>query len=170
MMRPVKAAIIGLGLTCVAVPAMAEDRPAGSPGLSVIRPGSTVRIVGAPENFKGIAHVEGLFQQEEPARIGGATVTFEPGAHTAWHTHPLGQTLVILSGHGLVQQWGSPAERFGPGEVVSIPPGVKHWHGAGLDERMAHVALAERLDGRSVNWMEPVSDADYARAAGAQPR
>ncbi|NWK96456.1 cupin domain-containing protein [Sphingobium lactosutens] len=149
---------------------MAEERPTGSPVLSVIRQGSTARIEGAPENFKGIAHVEGRFQQEAPARIGGATVTFEPGAHTAWHTHPLGQTLVIMSGHGLVQQWGSPAEQFGPGDVVWIPAGVKHWHGAGPLERMTHVALAERLDGLSVNWMELVSDADYSRAARAQPR
>lgn len=153
MMRQMDKAVLGLGLACLTPPAVAEDRPTGSPVLSVIRQGSTARIEGAPENCKGTAHIEGRFQRDEPARIGGATVTFEPGARTAWHTHPLGQTLVIMSGHGLVQQWGSPVEQFGPGDVVWIPPGVKHWHGAGRHGSMTHVALAERLDARlSIGW------------------
>jgi 4-carboxymuconolactone decarboxylase len=170
MMRQASEAIIGLGMACLAVPAMAEDRQAASEDISVLRQGASARTEGAPENFNGTVHVEGRFQQEAPARIGGATVIFEPGAHTAWHTHPLGQTLVIIDGYGLVQQWGSAAERFGPGDVIWIPPGVKHWHGAAPHEGMTHVALAESLDGRSVTWMEPVSDAQYGGSVGVQPR
>lgn len=97
----------------------------------------------------------------EPARVGGATVTFEPGARTAWHAHPLGQTLFVTAGSGLVQEWGSPVRQIRPGDVVWIPPGVKHWHGAAPTTAMAHIAIAESLDGKAVDWLEKVSDEQY---------
>jgi quercetin dioxygenase-like cupin family protein len=109
--------------------------------------------------------VTGRFQREAPARIGGATVTFEPGAHTDWHSHPLGQTLIVTQGHGFVQEWQHQVRAIGPGDTVWIAPGVKHWHGAAPHESMTHVAIAERLKGQSVTWMEKVSGADYAAAA-----
>ncbi len=103
--------------------------------------------------------VDPLFQAAGPSRTSGATVTFEPGARTAWHTHPLGQVLIVTSGVGRVQQWGGPVDEIRPGDVVRIPPGVKHWHGASPDSSMAHIGIVEMLDGKSVDWMEKVSDA-----------
>ncbi|MFK4870478.1 cupin domain-containing protein [Novosphingobium sp. ZW T3_23] len=161
---------MAIGVACLPIAAVAGDDKASTPGVSVIREGSTEKSTGAAANFTGRAEVEGRFQREAPARIGGGTVTFAPGAHTAWHTHPLGQTLVVTRGHGYVQQWGQPAERFGAGDVVWIGPGVKHWHGAGPDEAMTHVALAESSNGRSVTWKELVSDAQYAEAVRNQAR
>lgn len=169
MRRASKAAMV-IGVACLPLPAMAGDDKAATPGVSVIREGSTEKSTGVAANFTGTAQVEGRFQREAPARIGGGTVTFAPGAHTAWHTHPLGQTLIVMRGHGFVQQWGQPAERFGPGDVVWIGPGIKHWHGAGPDEAMTHVALAESSNGQSVTWGELVSDVQYADAVGHQPR
>ena len=101
------------------------------------------------------------FQADEPARVGGATVTFEPGARTAWHTHPLGQTLFVTAGLGWAQREGGPVEALRPGDVVWIPPGEKHWHGASARTAMTHLAVAERLDGRSVEWLEKVDDDRY---------
>lgn len=105
--------------------------------------------------------VDSPFQSSAPARIGGATVTFEPGARTAWHTHPLGQTLIVTTGVGLVQQWGESVQQIRPGDVVWIPPGAKHWHGATGETAMSHVAIAEAQDGKVVDWLEQVSDAQY---------
>lgn len=122
-----------------------------------------------PEHFTGKAHVSARFQSEAPARVGGGTVTFQPGAHTDWHSHPLGQTLIVTHGHGFVQEWQHPARAIAPGDTVWIGPGVKHWHGAGPHAGMTHVAIAERLNGQTVTWMEKVSAADYA-AATAHPR
>ena len=99
----------------------------------------------------------------EPARVGAASVTFEPGARTAWHTHPLGQTLIILSGSGWVQREGGPIEDVKPGDVVWFPPGLKHWHGATPTNSMTHIAIQEALDGKAVEWLEKVGDAQYAR-------
>lgn len=169
-MRRASKAAMAIGIACLPLPAVAADGKASTPGVSVIREGSTDKSVGAAANFTGTAQVEGRFQREAPARIGGATVTFAPGAHTAWHTHPLGQTLVVTRGHGYVQQWGQLAVRFGPGDVVWIGPGIKHWHGAGPDEAMTHVALAESRKGQSVTWSELVSDAQYTAAVRNQPR
>ena len=101
------------------------------------------------------------FQGEEPARVGGATVTFEPGARTAWHTHPLGQTLFVLLGLGRAQKEGGPVEELRPGDIVWFAPGEKHWHGASPTTAMTHIAVAEKLDGRSVDWLEKVSDEEY---------
>ncbi|WP_395398181.1 cupin domain-containing protein [Novosphingobium sp. BL-8A] len=149
---------------------MADTTKPDASGVAVIRAGDGPSTRGAAANFTGVVHVEGRFQQDLPARVGGATVTFDPGAHTGWHTHPLGQTLVVTRGHGFVQEWQQPAHAFGPGDVIWIPPGVKHWHGAAPGEAMTHVAIAEMLDGRSVTWMELVSDSQYAEAVGhSQP-
>ncbi|RWG41292.1 MAG: cupin domain-containing protein, partial [Mesorhizobium sp.] len=102
-----------------------------------------------------------LFQAPEPARVGGASVTFEPGARTAWHTHPLGQTLIVTAGLGRVQREGAPVEEIRPGDVVWIPPGVKHWHGASATTAMTHLAVQESLDGKPVEWLEKVSEEEY---------
>lgn len=129
----------------------------------VQRAGSQAPSIGAARNFTGAVRVEGRFQASAPARISGGTVTFEPGARTAWHTHPLGQTLVVTAGVGLVQHWGGVVQEIRPGDVVWIPPGVKHWHGAVATAGMAHVAISEALDGKTVEWMEHVSDEQYRR-------
>lgn len=117
------------------------------------------------ENFTGSVRVAPLFPAIPPARTSGFLVTFEPGARTAWHTHPLGQILIVTAGTGRVQRWGDPVEEIHQGDVVWIPPGQKHWHGAAPNSSMAHIALVEQLEGKVVEWMEEVSDAQY----GAQP-
>ncbi len=105
--------------------------------------------------------VDPLFNAPAPARVFGASVTFEPGARTAWHTHPLGQTLIVTAGCGRVQRWGGPLEEIRPGDVIWFPPGEKHWHGAGPTTAMTHSAIVEQLDGKSADWMERVSDEQY---------
>src|SRR2546422_9527713 len=117
--------------------------------------------IGPAEWFTGTVRVDPLFQAPDPARVLGATVTFEPGARTAWHTHPLGQILIVTAGSGWVQQWGGEVEEIRPGDVVRIPPGQKHWHGATATTGMTHIAIQEQLDGKVVEWMEQVSDEQY---------
>lgn len=116
---------------------------------------------GTPDRFTGEVRISGLYRAEAPARIGGATIAFAPGARTAWHTHPLGQMLYIVSGRGWVQKDGGPVVEVGPGDVVWIPPNVRHWHGAAVDSPMTHFAVSEALDGVSVTWMELVSEQAY---------
>lgn len=119
----------------------------------------------APEAyFTGQVRIDPIVSTPEPARLRGAMVTFEPGARTAWHTHPLGQTLVIVSGAGLAQTEGEPVRHLAPGDVVWFSPGEKHWHGAGPDTGMVHLAFQEALDGVAAEWLEAVSEADYAAA------
>ena len=113
------------------------------------------------EYFTGTVWQEPIVEAPEPARVRAAMVTFEPGARTNWHTHPLGQTLQIVSGAGLAQVWGEPVWEIKAGDTVWIPPGEKHWHGAGSTTRMAHIAIHEALDGAHVDWLEPVTDAQY---------
>jgi quercetin dioxygenase-like cupin family protein len=127
----------------------------------VTRAGSQPSGTGSADNFTDSVRVDSRFQRNAPARIGGGIVTFEPGARTAWHTHPLGQTLIVTAGVGLVQNWGGPIQEIRPGDVVWIPPGVKHWHGATATTGMTHIAIAEALDSKSVAWMEQVSDEQY---------
>ena len=117
------------------------------------------------EYFTGNVEISGRYQAEAPARIGGATVSFPAGARTAWHTHPLGQTLFIVTGAGWVQKQGEAVQKVGPGDVVWIAPNVKHWHGGSKTEPMVHFAVAEALDGSSVTWMEKVSDEEYDKGA-----
>lgn len=112
--------------------------------------------------FTGTVRIDPLFQAAAPARAAGACVTFEPGARTAWHTHPLGQTLIVVSGCGRAQREGGPVEEIHPGDVVWFPPGEKHWHGASPATTMSHIAVQEALDGKTVEWLEKVSDEQYA--------
>lgn len=119
---------------------------------------------GAPDWFTGRVRLDPLFNPEAPDRVQGALVTFDPGARTAWHTHPLGQTLIVTAGLGLCQSDGGPVRAIRPGDVVTFAPGERHWHGAAPDRGMSHIAIHEVQDGRSVDWMEPVSDTDYAAA------
>ncbi|HUZ31092.1 MAG TPA: cupin domain-containing protein [Xanthobacteraceae bacterium] len=118
---------------------------------------------GSADYFTGTVRVEPLFEAAAPARVRGANVTFEPGARTAWHTHPLGQTLIVTAGSGLVERLGGPIEEIRPGDVVWFPPGEKHWHGASPKAAMTHIAIQEALDGKTVEWLEKVSDEQYGR-------
>ena len=137
-----------------------------SPAIRIMRRGSQAPRQGLAENFTGSVRVDPLFQASAPARTSGSLVTFEPGARSAWHTHPLGQVLIVTAGMGWVQRWGDPVDEIRQGDVVWIPPGQKHWHGAAPDSSMAHIAVSEALDGKAVEWMEKVTDAQY----GAPPR
>ncbi|MDY6905474.1 MAG: cupin domain-containing protein [Thermodesulfobacteriota bacterium] len=130
--------------------------------MEIIRNGTQASIKGPAEWFTGTVRIDPLFlKAEAPARTTGASVTFEPGARTAWHKHPLGQTLVVTAGCGRVQREGGPVEEIRPGDVVWFPPGEKHWHGASPDTAMTHIAIQESLDGKNADWMEHVSDEQY---------
>ncbi|PKU24874.1 cupin domain-containing protein [Telmatospirillum siberiense] len=131
--------------------------------ITIVRAGSQPSITGSADYFTGSVRIDSMFQRSEPARIGGGIVTFAPGARTAWHTHPLGQTLIVTAGAGLVQFWEGPVQDIKPGDVVWIPPGVKHWHGATATTGMTHIAIAEALDGKAVDWLEQVSDDQYPK-------
>jgi quercetin dioxygenase-like cupin family protein len=129
--------------------------------MDIKRSGSQPSGKGPAEYFTGTVRIDPLFQANDPARALGASVTFEPGARTAWHTHPLGQTLIVTAGCGLVQRRGGPIEQIRPGDVVWIPPGEEHWHGATATTAMTHIAIVEQLDGKTADWMENVSDEQY---------
>ncbi|MBR1245883.1 cupin domain-containing protein [Bradyrhizobium sp. AUGA SZCCT0169] len=131
--------------------------------MRIERNGSRPSTRGAQDYFSGSVRVEPVFQVGDPMRLNAGSVTFEPGARTAWHTHPLGQTLIITAGLGWVQTEGSPIEEVRPGDVVWFPPGEKHWHGATPNTAMTHIAVQEALNGKNVDWMEKVSDAQYSR-------
>jgi quercetin dioxygenase-like cupin family protein len=131
--------------------------------INIKRSGSQPSAKGLAEYFIGTVRIDPLFQAYDPARTSGASVTFEPGARTAWHTHPLGQTLIVTAGSGWVQQWGGQIQEIRPGDVVSIPPGQKHWHGATATTAMTHIAIQEQLDGKPVDWLEQVSDDQYPK-------
>ncbi|TBM16901.1 (R)-mandelonitrile lyase [Hafnia alvei] len=131
--------------------------------MKIIYNGSQASLVGSDDYFTGRVRIDGLFQAEDPARVGGATVTFEPGARTAWHTHPLGQTLIVTQGRGWVQELGKEIQEINPGDIVWIPAGVKHWHGATSETAMTHIAIAESLNGSVVEWMEKVTDEQYRK-------
>ena len=133
--------------------------------MDLKRSGSQKSAKGAAETFSGDVRIDPLFQPPAPARALGVSVTFEPGARSAWHTHPLGQTLIVTAGCGLVQSWGGPARQIRPGDVVWCPPGEKHWHGATPGTAMTHIAIVESLDGKVVDWMEKVTDPEYLAAA-----
>jgi quercetin dioxygenase-like cupin family protein len=129
--------------------------------MEIKRIGSQPSVKGPPEWFTGTVRIDPLFQVPDPARVQGATVTFEPAARTAWHTHPLGQTLIVATGCGWVQRWGGRVEEIRPGDVIWFAPGEKHWHGATPTTAMTHIAIQEKLDGKVVDWMEQVSDEQY---------
>ena len=129
--------------------------------MDIKRNGSRASGKGPTENFTGMVRIDPLFEAPDPARGAGASVTFEPGARTAWHSHPLGQTLIVTAGSGRVQRWGGPIEEIRPGDVIWFSPGEKHWHGAAPTAAMTHIAIQERLDGKVADWMEKVSDEQY---------
>jgi quercetin dioxygenase-like cupin family protein len=131
--------------------------------MDITRAGSTPSGAGNADWFTGTVRIDPLFGPPDPARVAGALVTFEPGARTAWHTHPLGQTLIVTAGCGWAQREGGPVEEIRPGDVVWFPPGEKHWHGATPTTAMSHIAVQEKLNGSPVTWMEKVSDAQYRR-------
>jgi quercetin dioxygenase-like cupin family protein len=131
--------------------------------MKITRSGTHPSEKGPPEHFTGSVRFDPLFEPNPPSRLSGAYVTFEPSARSAWHTHPLGQTLIVTSGIGRVQRWGGPVEEIRAGDVVWTPPGVKHWHGASPTVAMVHIALHEEAEGKVVDWMEKVSDEQYAQ-------
>ena len=154
------AAVLPFALAGAAM-AQAASTPAPAAAIEIARAGSQASTRGPAANFTGAVRVDPLFQARAPARASAALVTFEPGARSAWHSHPLGQTLVVTSGVGRVQQWGGRVEEIRPGDVIWTPPGVKHWHGAAPATAMSHIASQEALDGKVVEWMEQVSEAQY---------
>ncbi|MEZ4863844.1 MAG: cupin domain-containing protein [Caldilineaceae bacterium] len=131
--------------------------------MKITRIGSQPSNKGPADWFTGTVRLDPLFSATEQGRAGGASVTFEPGARTAWHTHPLGQTLIITAGCGWVQRWNGPIEEVHPGDVVQFPAGEKHWHGATPTTAMTHIAIQEALDGKAVEWLEHVSDEQYQK-------
>ena len=131
--------------------------------MDITRSGAQPSAKGPADWFTGTVRVDPLFAPPEPALVSGALVTFEPGARTAWHTHPLGQTLIVTTGLGWVQTEGGPIEEIRPGDVVWFAPGEKHWHGASPTTAMSHIAVQEKLNGKNVDWMDKVSDAQYRR-------
>ena len=133
--------------------------------MEIKRIGSQPSGVGPADWFTGRVRIDPLFEAPEPARVRGASVTFEPGARTAWHTHPLGQTLIVTAGCGRAQRWGGPVEEIRPGDVVWFEPGEKHWHGATPTTAMTHIAIQEALNGKPVDWLEKVSDQQYQLGA-----
>ena len=166
-MKQLAAAALALSMLPPAVAAETE--------LQISRAGSRPVNTAPAQNFTGSVRVEMLYTPAGPERTSAGSVSFSPGARTAWHTHPLGQTLIVTSGVGRVQRWGGPIEEIKAGDVVHIPPGVKHWHGAAPGSAMTHIAITEAQDGKTVEWLEPVSDAQYGApqqplaAAPAQP-
>lgn len=131
--------------------------------MDIKRVGSQASAKGPEDWFTGTMRLDPLFDAPAPARVGGASVTFEPGAQTAWHTHPLGQTLIVTAGCGWAQRDGGPVEEIRSGDVIWFPPGEKHWHGASATTAVTHIAIQEKLDGKAVEWMEKVSDEEYRR-------
>jgi quercetin dioxygenase-like cupin family protein len=129
--------------------------------MEITRAGSRPSAKGPTDWFTGMVRIDPLIQTAAPARVAGAAVTFEPGARTAWHTHPLGQTLIVTGGCGRAQRWGGAIEEIRPGDVVWFPPNEKHWHGASATTAMTHIAIQEALDGKFVEWMEQVTDEQY---------
>jgi quercetin dioxygenase-like cupin family protein len=134
-----------------------------SRSINITRSGSQQPIKGPAEYFTGSIQVEPLFPVRDPSRTSGGKVTFAPGARSAWHTHPLGQTLIVTEGTGWIQQLGGPIEEIRKGDVIWIPPGVKHWHGARPNTAMTHIAIQEQLSGKAVEWMEKVTDDQYRK-------
>ena len=136
--------------------------------MDVVRNGAQPSQKGPAEHFTGEVRIEGQFQRPEPSRVGGAIVTFEPGARSAWHTHPLDQTLIVTSGIGWTQREGERIVEIRAGDIVWCPPGRKHWHGATPTTAMTHIAILESIDGKNVSWMEKVTDEQYLNLAGAK--
>lgn len=143
--------------------ALALAASAQAQEMTITRAGSQPSYQGPQQYFSGTVRVDPLFAAAAPSTIAGAAVTFEPGARSAWHTHPAGQVLIVTSGVGRVQQWGGPVQEIRPGDVIVTPPGVKHWHGAAPGTAMTHMAIQESVAGKNVSWTEKVSDEQYGK-------
>ncbi|MBX9408484.1 cupin domain-containing protein [Pseudomonas baetica] len=157
-MNPIAASALTLSL--LAADALANE----TPRVTVTPNGSQPSAQGPADWFTGTVRIDAPFKGTDRARVSGATVTFEPGARTAWHTHPLGQTLIVTAGAGFVQEWGQPVRQIRPSDTVWIAPGAKHWHGAAPTTAMTHIAIAEMQDATVVQWMEQVGEAQYPRS------
>jgi len=138
--------------------------------MEIMRAGTRASRKGSADYFSGEVRQDPVAEATAPGRVRSVWVSFEPGARTNWHTHPLGQTLVVTQGLGRCQRWGGPVEEIRPGDVVSIPAGEKHWHGAAPEVAVVHLAIHEALEGKHIDWLEPVSEADYAGGAGGKER
>jgi quercetin dioxygenase-like cupin family protein len=152
-----------LAATVMSLCLLAAVSGESSQSITVTRSGSQPSRQGPAENFTGSVRIDPLFNANPPSRTSGGRVAFEPGARTAWHTHPVGQTLIVTAGTGWIQQWGGRTEEIREGDVVWIPPGQKHWHGATATTSMTHIAIQEFLEGKNVDWMEKASDEQYRR-------
>jgi 4-carboxymuconolactone decarboxylase len=162
-------AVVLVSLVVSAAPVHGQQAATGDEAIVVTRSEAQASRQGPAENFTGSVRVDQPFQAAAPGRVLGARVTFQPGARTAWHSHPLGQTLVVTSGVGRVQRWGDPVDEIRPGDLVWIPAGQKHWHGASPTSAMTHIAIVETLDGRSADWMEMVTDEQYGAPLRPRP-
>ena len=158
----VSAAPVGAQTSAVAT-AESSANAVAAQDMKLIRHGTQASVKGPAKNFTGSVRVDPLFSANAPSRTSAAYVTFEPGARSNWHSHPLGQTLVVTAGVGRVQRWGGAVEDIRPGDVVWTPPGVKHWHGASPTMAMTHMAISEQLEGKAVEWMERVSNEQYGK-------
>lgn len=159
-MRTLISAFTLAGIFLASTDAYSADVPQGQ-AMTLVRNGEQAWIIGAPENFVGTARIDPLFPARAPSRVSAGAVTFQPGARSVWQTHPLGQALVVTAGTGWIQQAGAGKKLIQPGDVIWTPPGVKHWHGATATTGMTHMAIQESLDGKNVEWMEPVTQAQY---------
>ncbi|WP_404980578.1 MULTISPECIES: (R)-mandelonitrile lyase [Caballeronia] len=153
--------LVAVVLSVASIAASADDAPQA--GIAITHPRCMASVKGATQRFNGDVRIDMLFQAEPPSRLSGGMVTFEPGARTAWHTHPLGQTLIVTAGKGWVQPWDGEKREIVAGDIVSIPARVKHWHGATATTGMTHIALQEALDGKNVEWLEQVADEQYRK-------
>lgn len=157
-------ALAQTGTTGTAPASSAAGNADGNPAHMVIaRAGSQASTKGPAQNFTGSVRVDPLFGARAPSSVSGAAVSFEPGARSAWHTHPMGQVLIVTAGAGRIQQWGGVVEQIRPGDVIWTPPGVKHWHGAAPTTAVTHIAIQESANGKNVEWMEKVSDEQYGK-------
>lgn len=147
--------------TAAMILSMASASTFADDKIRILHPGNTKSAQGPASNFTGQVRIDSLFQADAPAKLGGGFVTFEPGSRTNWHTHPLGQTLIVTQGVGYIQEWNKPAQLIKTGDIVQIAPGVKHWHGAAPEIGMTHIALAEAENGQAADWLEPVTDEQY---------
>jgi quercetin dioxygenase-like cupin family protein len=165
--QPFRVGVLGLLLLssagCASRTAAGADAPAGSQQMDISPASARPPSRGPAANFAGSATITTLFAATDKRRAAAASVTFDPGARSAWHSHPAGQTLVVTTGSGWIQQWGGPKRTLNAGDVVWTPPGVKHWHGATATQAMTHIAIQEHVDGKVVSWMELVSDEEYRK-------
>lgn len=157
-----------IALAAISSGALAQDRDL-PPSVSVSREATRPIIQGASDRFTGTAKIASLFTANAPSRVTGGQVTFEPAARTAWHSHPVGQTLIVTAGTGRIQFWGGAIQEIKAGDVVSIPPATKHWHGASPGSSMTHIAIQEQADGKTADWFEKVTDEQYGIADTAKP-